>query len=264
MDLGTFATFAYHEVTDDPASTGFQRPGAVPYRLSRAAFADHLAALASGAMVPELVTAVDPTRPSRHFLLTFDDGGKSALEVGALLARRDWRAHFFIITNLLGTRTFLDAAGVRELRTMGHLIGSHSHTHPSIFREQPADRMLQEWQVSRDRLAQILGEPCVVASVPGGDISPAVLRSADTAGFEHLFTSEPWLRPRRIGTCWVFGRFMAKASTPVDEIEGLVRFRGWERALLVRRLKVAARYAMAPLYRRLVRRRTRAWEGNEP
>src|SRR6185503_19402527 len=32
------AGLMYHEVTDDPTSSGFQRPGALPYTLSRAAF----------------------------------------------------------------------------------------------------------------------------------------------------------------------------------------------------------------------------------
>jgi len=259
-----FATFAYHEVTDDPRSTGFQRPGAVPYRLSRAAFVQHLAALASSGLRPELVTGIDATQPVKRLLLTFDDGGKSARDVGELLTERGWRGHFFIITNLLGTRTFLDAPAVRELHDMGHLIGSHSHTHPSIFREQSFDQMLEEWRVSCDRIAQVLGEPCTVASVPGGDISTTVLRSADAAGVAYLFTSEPWLRPRRVGNCWVLGRFMAKATTPVEQIEALARFERWKRALLVRRLKVLARYAMAPLYRRLVARRTRAWETAKP
>ena len=37
------AAFTYHEVTDDPSSSGFQRLGAVPYKLTPRAFAEHLA-----------------------------------------------------------------------------------------------------------------------------------------------------------------------------------------------------------------------------
>lgn len=250
------AAFGYHDVADDPTSSGFQRPGAVPYRLTRDAFARHLEAFARGQRAPIRVTDVALGEPGRHVLLTFDDGGASALYTGERLAERGWRGHFFIVTSLLGSRTFLAPADVRALFRQGHVIGSHSHTHPGIFREQPYPRMLEEWRVSCDRLAQITGQPCVTASVPGGDISPEALRSADEAGLRSLFTSEPWTTPRRVGDCWVVGRFVAKVSTTPAQIADLARFRGWGRVLLIRRLKNATRFAAPSLYRMLVRRRT--------
>ncbi len=252
------AAFGYHEVTDTPDATGFQRPGAVPYKLSCDLFARHLAAFAAGPRAPALITDVNLEQPGRHVLLTFDDGGASALYAGERLAARGWRGHFFIVTSLLGTRTFLDGAGVRELRAQGHVVGSHSHTHPGIFRELPHERMLEEWRVSGDGLAQLLGEPCLTGSVPGGDISPTVLRSAAEAGLRFLFTSEPWTAPRRVAECWVLGRFVPKVGTSAAQVGALAGFRGWGRALLVRRLKNAARAVAPPLYRLLVRRRTGA------
>lgn len=251
------ASFGYHEVTDDPASAGFQRPGARPYKHTRAAFSRDLDAIAVGPRPPERVTDVDLSSPGRHVFLTFDDGGKSATWIGDALAARGWKGHFFIVTGLVGTRTFLTAGEIRYLRECGHVVGSHSNTHPDIFREEPFDRMVEEWRVSRDRLAQLLGAPCTTASVPGGDISPEVLLSADTAGLSHLFTSEPLLRPVRVGACWVLGRFMPKAWTPAGRIGELAAFRGWRRALLVRRLKGAARRAFPQLYRQYVFRTTR-------
>jgi hypothetical protein len=94
--------------------------------------------------------------------------------------------------------------------------------------------------------------------VPGGDISRAVLRSAAEAGLRHLFVSEPWTAPRRVADCWVLGRCFAKRATPAARVAALAAFRGWGRALLVRRIKNAARVAAPPLYRLLVRRRTAA------
>jgi len=38
-----------------------------------------------------------------------------------------------------------------------------AHTHPSLFREQSPERMLDEWRVTCDVLVQVLGEPCVSA-----------------------------------------------------------------------------------------------------
>ncbi|HEV8357967.1 MAG TPA: polysaccharide deacetylase family protein [Gemmatimonadales bacterium] len=247
------AGFMYHEVTDRPRETGFQRPGAVPYTLSRAAFARHLEQFRLGSLSPELVTTVDFTRPARHLLLTFDDGGRGAVYIGDRLARLGWKGHFFVITGRIGQRTFLDPGQIRYLQSCGHLIGSHSHTHPDIFRELTRAAMVEEWRVSRDILEQILGEPCPVASVPGGDLSPLVAASAGDAGLGFLFTSEPWLAPRQAGGCRLLGRYVVKATTKPARVRALSRFRGWRRALLVRGLKVTARRSLPPLYRLYVR-----------
>jgi peptidoglycan/xylan/chitin deacetylase (PgdA/CDA1 family) len=251
------AGLMYHEVTDDPTESGFQRPGAFAYKHATHVFADHLARIAGAGARPELVFDVDFTRKGHHVLLTFDDGGRSALTAAELLGHYGWKGHFFIVTSLIGSRTFLDPAGIRALRAAGHVIGSHSHTHPNIFRAQSPARMVEEWRTSSDILAQLLGEPCLTASVPGGDISAQALESANSAGLRYLFTSEPWLAPRRVGDCWVLGRYSVKTTTPAARVAELSQFRTWTRALLRRRIKVIATGAVPPLYRLYVRLRTR-------
>lgn len=250
------ACLMYHEVTDEPESTGFQRPAARHYVLPSRAFADQLSRFRAMGLQPQLVSGVDLATPGRHLLLTFDDGGRSALAIGEQLARLGWRGHFFIVTSRIGEPTFLDAPGIRALRAMGHIVGSHSHTHPDIFRDLPRSRMLEEWRTSARILEDLLGEACTVASVPGGDISGAVLESANDAGFKALFTSEPWTTPRRVGDCWILGRFCLKTGTSAESVEELVQFRGWRLARLERGLKGLARYGMAPLYRLYVERTT--------
>jgi peptidoglycan/xylan/chitin deacetylase (PgdA/CDA1 family) len=253
------AGLMYHEVTDDPKTSGFQRPGALPYTLTRAAFQSHLNVIAAGVLRPELVVNLSLTDNGkhRHLVLTFDDGGASAMYVAEELARRDWKAHFFIITSRIGERTFLKPADVRELRSAGHMVGTHSHTHPDIFRGLPRELMATEWRVSRAILEALLGEPCVAASVPGGDISRVVLESADAAGFRYLFTSEPLLTPTRVGDTWILGRVILKAGVSPATIRQLVAFRGWQRVQLIRRLGGIARTLFPPLYARYVRLRTR-------
>lgn len=256
-DRPGIASFGYHDVTDEPRATGFQRTGALPYKHEVAAFARDLDAIATGPCVPGLVTDIDVSRPGRHVLLTFDDGGKSAVQIGDALVARGWKGHFFVVTSLIGRRTFLAPSEIRYLRSCGHQIGSHSHSHPDIFNELTLERMLDEWHVSCDALAQLLGELCVTASVPGGDSSSLVFESAAAAGLQYLFTSEPWLVPRHVGRCWILGRFIPKASTRSSHIRKLATFRGWRSALLVRRAKVFARIALPSLYRYYVKRTTR-------
>ena len=53
------------------------------------------------------------------WMITFDDGGSSALAVGEELARRSWRGHFFIATDLIGRPGYLDWDGVRAVAGHG-------------------------------------------------------------------------------------------------------------------------------------------------
>ena len=241
------AGLVYHEVTADPSDSGFQRPSALPYKHTPQFFVRNLDAIALSSFAPCLVNDIDFDQAGTHLLLTFDDGGKSAQSICDELIRRGWKGHFFITTGLIGRRTFLDAGGIRYL--------SHSHTHPDIFSHQPFETMVREWRTSCDILAQLLGEPCTLASVPGGHISPAVLESADAAGIRHLFTSEPWLVPRKIGNCRVLGRVCIKNSTPLGHVRGYAQLRGWQAALLKRRLKEATKTFLFPLYRAYIERR---------
>lgn len=251
------ATFLYHDAADDPTESGFQRRAALPYKHTRQAFVENLDRIAAAGHQIGLATELDFSQPGRHILLTFDDGGRSACFEADELERRGWRGHFFVTTNRIGTPTFLTTSQMLDLHQRGHLVGSHSHTHPDIFRAQRPAEMIQEWQQSCRIIEDAIGAPCVVASVPGGDISAEVLKTAGTAGLQMLFTSEPWLVPRRVGDCWVLGRACPKNSTPLRTIEHLARFRGWQQLWLERRMKVAARRCVSPLYKQYVKLTTR-------
>src|SRR5437763_13654863 len=108
--------FSYHDVTDDARYSGFHGAGALPFKLGRAAFARHLDAIAETAARPGLVTAIDGAAPGPTLLLTFDDGGASALHAGDELCRRGWRGRFFIVTGRVGARAVVDGAGCRYVR----------------------------------------------------------------------------------------------------------------------------------------------------
>lgn len=251
------ATLAYHDVADDPATSGFQRPGARAFKHSWRTFMRHLDGMDGLGLRPGPVSALDLRQGGRHVLLTFDDGGRSAAGAGDELSRRGWTGHFFIVTSLIGHQTFLAAEDIRHLHRCGHVIGSHSHTHPDIFKRQTRAQMLREWVFSAGILADLLGAPCTTASVPGGDISRAVLDSGASAGFSYLFTSEPVLSPQQVEACWVLGRGHIKAGTSPERVRALAACRGWRRELWVRRAKGLARTLGAPLYVRYVRLRTR-------
>jgi peptidoglycan/xylan/chitin deacetylase (PgdA/CDA1 family) len=247
------AAFLYHDVTDDPSESGFQRRSALRYKQTRNAFASHLDGIASVGLTPKVVSKLNFQHPGKLVVITFDDGGKGALHAAEELNHRDWKGHFLITTGLLGTRTFLDANQLRYLQSCGHVIGSHSHTHPDIFKGIPYAQMIREWRTSCDLLSDLLGIECVTGSVPGGDVSRRVFRSAHEAGMKYLFTSDPILVPMKEGDCWILGRVCPRTDAPRFHIQKLAGFRGWKKELFIRRAKTAVKTTFSPLYRTYVR-----------
>ena len=199
----------YHDVIParGPAATGFMNPGAMIYKFPEAEFRRHVALLADAAVSPcPDAAAADYSGPL--FFLTFDDGGASSRDVTAgVLEEHGWRGHFFITTGRIDTPGFVSSAGLRDLRARGHAIGSHSVTHPSRMSSLPEQKLQQEWTDSRSRLEDILGEPVLTASVPGGYSSRQVEDTALAAGYQVLFTSEPVQRVERRGGGRILGRY---------------------------------------------------------
>src|SRR6266702_1009267 len=158
----------YHDVVDgDPDQSGFAGAGPARYKVSTARFRAHLdairEALSEDPGVVDDLLAGDSSGAA--WLLTFDDGGASALAAGEELARRQWRGHFFITTGRTGEEGFLDASEIIELRSMGHIIGSHSASHPSRMSSLPERELREEWRASVESLADLLGAEIRSASV---------------------------------------------------------------------------------------------------
>jgi peptidoglycan/xylan/chitin deacetylase (PgdA/CDA1 family) len=201
----------YHDVTEpgDYDSSGFPGPAAGHYKLAWPDFEQHLEAI-RGILQSAPMTILEllaDNAPQKGFLLTFDDGGISTLRIAERLQEYGWRAHFFISTDYVGRPGFLKAEHIVDLRRHGHLIGSHSCSHPRRMSSCSWDQLLTEWKQSADILSQTVGELVTVASVPGGNYSRKVAQAAAEAGMKVLFTSEPTMHPQIVDGCLVLGRY---------------------------------------------------------
>jgi peptidoglycan/xylan/chitin deacetylase (PgdA/CDA1 family) len=188
----------YHDVVGDK--------GADVYAIGPERFHEHLDAIGRA-------PATADSFGSGDWMITFDDGGSSALPVGEELARRSWRGHFFIATDMVGRPGSLDWDGVRAVAGMGHLIGSHSCSHPDRMADLSWDQLLDEWARSAAVLADELGEPVTTASVPGGLYSTSVGRAAAAAGYSSLFTSLPSQSVGSVEGCRLIGRWAIRRDT---------------------------------------------------
>jgi peptidoglycan/xylan/chitin deacetylase (PgdA/CDA1 family) len=213
----------YHDVV--PAGrydlSGFQGQHADHYKLTTAEFEGHLDAVLAAAGEPATVE----TRPAsdegtRHqpWAITFDDGGLSAwTEIAPRLEARGCRGYFFITTDRIGEPGFLTVEQLRDLAARGHVIGSHTCSHPPRISTLDASRLDHEWRRSRERLERILDQPVTTASIPGGYYSRLVAETAVACGLTTVFTSEPRHRPWPIGAGVALGRYAVTRLTNAAE-----------------------------------------------
>jgi len=199
----------YHDVVENGQfnSSGFPGEGAHLYKLRRENFERHLDAIAA---TTNSVATVH-TLAARSVLLTFDDGGSSFHHpIADLLEQHGWRGHFFITTDRIGSPGFLTESEVRDLYLRGHIIGSHSCSHPTRMATLTRPDLDREWSQSLERLSAIVGEPVTTASVPGGYYGRQVGESAQAAGIQALFTSEPTARIAQLNGCLLLGRYVVQ------------------------------------------------------
>jgi peptidoglycan/xylan/chitin deacetylase (PgdA/CDA1 family) len=181
----------YHDVV--PAGqfelSGFQSPDANIYKLSVDEFDRHLAAIEKSASRP--ISTVDVATDD-SLMVTFDDGGKGAiLHTAGMLEQRGWRGHFFMTTDYIGSLAFMTTADLRNLRSRGHVIGSHSCSHPTRMNRCSPAELAREWSDSVRALEDVLGEPVTTASIPGGYYGDNVVRAAARAGASARLSRQP-------------------------------------------------------------------------
>lgn len=252
-----------HDVTDQPLSSGFRQPTAQKYKHPVDLFRRYAETVRQSGL--SVVSSFPLPEDRSSVIFTFDDGGVSALTAADILESEEWRGVFFVTTDLIDHPGFLSQQQVVELSDRGHAIGSHSCSHPDVFRDLSPAEMHYEWTKSRDVLEQLLGRPVTLASVPGGDISAATITQAAAAGLNHVFTSEQTTHAwRQSGIC-CYGRMMMLNRTTPKTLQRWLRYPSLgilpERA--IRFSKSSAKTILGPTYRELVRKRRALHEKSE-
>lgn len=238
----------YHDVVEDGDfdSSGFPGEGANVYKLRREDFERHLDAIRA-AVPQDTIALISPGQNAikPEVYLTFDDGGVSAADpIAGALESRGWRGHFFITTDRIGQPGFLSAHQIRDLYLRGHVIGSHSHTHPTRMAALSRAEMDEEWRHSLGILSSILRVEVKRASVPGGYYSRQVGDSAAAAGIDALFISEPTMEVEVLPACLVIGRYVIQRGMGPEWSAGFAARRRsyrWRQTALWKAKQVAKR-----------------------
>ena len=249
-----YLTFLYHEACDNPGDSGFQRNSALPYKHKVEEFYSNIDIIVKNRK--NIITVDKLSTASNATLLTFDDGGKSALLIAEYLEKHRLRGHFFITTSLIGDKYFLEKDEIIDLHNRGHVIGSHSHSHPNVFKSLTYDKMVFEWSRSKAILEDLLNTKINTCSIPGGDSNLNSYLSAKECGYDFIFDSEPTLKPRYKYGITVLGRICPKAGTDLEKIEEFCGLKGIKRQFYIRKIKNIIKISLFPLYSRIHNART--------
>lgn len=246
-------TFLYHEVSDYPNSTGFLINSNLPYKHKVKDFIKNIEVIKETQITPSKVSDLNIKSEKHKIMLTFDDGGKSAMHIADILEKNNWFAHFFITTSMIGKNTFLNKSNIRELFKRGHVVGSHSHSHPVPFNKLNIREMIKEWKISINILEQILDNKINCGSIPGGDMNRKAIFSAQQANIKYLFTSEPTNKIWKENDVTLIGRVCPKAGTKISKVKKFANNQGFAKEILIRKIKNLIRFLLGPLYPQYVK-----------
>jgi peptidoglycan/xylan/chitin deacetylase (PgdA/CDA1 family) len=205
----------YHDVIPDSTEAAALLR-ITPYSLTDAQFRSHLRSIRAQAPV-QVIEGFRLWDSPKPIFLTFDDGDVSGItHAAAALEEHGWRGHFFVTTDWIGKPHFMNRSQILEMRRRGHVIGSHSCSHPERMSHLTSGELIKEWTDSCAVLGEILSEDVFVASVPAGYYSREVGRAAAAAGIKVLFTSEPTTATHIEQGCLILGRYCIQSQMACD------------------------------------------------
>lgn len=209
----------YHDIIrlERADESGFTGGGTHRYTISPSKFRQHLQTIADSQYDPGLVTDnVD----SYTVLITFDDGGSSAIQAAEILEEFGFYGHFQIVIDRVGDPGFLSWDEIKSLSKRGHVIGSHTMTHSNLLRaseEKLRYELIESRKIIHDRLGQ-----CQHISIPYGGHNSKVLKEALQAGYPYVFTSEP-VRHRFVDTGNKIGRWNIWHHTDNKDLQNILQ-----------------------------------------
>lgn len=185
--------------------------------------------------LPEVRRAQDPRNPG--VALTFDDGFASVLSHGlGPLSAHGFHATQFLVADRLGqsntwdlaageaSEPLMDCAQVRDWLAAGHLIGSHTLSHPQLTRI-PMSSVREEIVASKKKLEDLFGVTVDLFCYPYGDWNEAVLEAVQAAGYRAACTTEFGLNTPDTPP---FALKRLTARYPSRNVKALwARLRGW-------------------------------------
>lgn len=221
----------YHDIyNQSKKESGFDNSGANLYKIKYQQFYEQLEQI-----------------KSNHFItITFDDGGISAKNIAVkLLNHLNIKAIFFVSTDFIDTKGFLSSKDIQDLFKMGHIIGSHSCSHPKDISRLNQNQLYNEWSESKFKLEKIINSKIHHASIPAGKHDKKVLNVLNDLQYTHVYTSIPGYDSFIYKNLIIYKRIVVKSSTTLKQFKNLL-----EKPSLIHYLRI--RYTFIKVIRHLL------------
>lgn len=201
----------YHDiVTADDKTSGFQNGSAFQYKVDETAFEEQVKAL-----------------KGKNVEFSFDDGGVSFYTKAApILERYGFKGVFFISTSYIGTPGFLSEEQIKDLAKRGHIIGSHTHTHPIDLSKLSSEEIIAEWKKSYSIIRVLTGKSDIVASIPNGNTSIQGLQLAFNCGYTDIYTSQPTTKVKSKVNHRIIGRYVVHSNMTTQDVINIATSNG--------------------------------------
>lgn len=198
----------FHDVYEvSPKETGFTNPSALIYKIPQSDFLS---------FIGYYYDYRESNLLANDTVWTFDDGGQSFLWIAQQLSKKKLVGHFFITTAMIGHKGFLTETDIQEIDRLGHIIGSHSHTHPSNISKLAEEEIYEEFKKSIDILSSIIRKPINEVSIPNGYYTPKMVEIIKKLGCNVIYVSEPTSKVRTIQGIKIVGRFDLRSDLPIE------------------------------------------------
>lgn len=198
-----------------PEESGFQNSTASIYKLSSIQFEAQVKAISNYLEMHSL--------PKSTVEFTFDDGGVSFFTViKPILDKYNFKGVFFVTTKYIGRHGFMTSDQIKCLAKAGHVVGSHSHSHPERMDVLSKSELDEEWKMSRDILSKILNSNIETASIPNGYSSCAVIESMRKFGYKKIYTSKPSTKILEKNNVSIIGRYAITCNMSTDFVLKIV------------------------------------------
>lgn len=122
--------------------------------------------------------------PAKPVIINFDDGWEDQYTYAfPLLQKENMKATFFIFSNAIGHRRFLNWDQVRALAEAGMTIGGHSKYHPYLWKISDPKKLADEIIGSKKITEDHIGRPITVFAYPFGRYSTSTVDMVKAAGY---------------------------------------------------------------------------------
>jgi peptidoglycan/xylan/chitin deacetylase (PgdA/CDA1 family) len=203
----TFRILLYHGIHSGDHPYRYRSVDELEWVVSRETLRQHMEILADNGFHAVTLNDLLSSRRGgtiwkKPIIVTFDDGHETNFSNALpILNRFNFKAEFFVTTDWIDSKNYMNRAQLLELSRAGMSVQSHGRSHRFLTTLTDGE-LHDELCCSREKLGEIVGRDIQYISYPGGRYDSRVDRCVREAGYTGSLTS---VRGNNLGLSTLFG-----------------------------------------------------------